>query len=68
MNVIELAEKAGMLSINDRGLYGDFVNLERFAALVRAEALEEAAGWVEKLGALNTATPQNIATAIRGLK
>ena len=43
MNIIELAKEAGMLSINDKGLYGDFVNLERFAAFVRAEALEEAA-------------------------
>ena len=44
MNVIELAKEAGMLSINDRGLYGDFVNFERFAALVRAEALADHSG------------------------
>jgi hypothetical protein len=39
--VIELAKEAGMLSINDRGMYGDFVNFERFAALARADLMKQ---------------------------
>jgi hypothetical protein len=69
MNIIELAKEAGLLADDGEVWLSPYQEaMERFAALVRAEALEEAAGWVEKLGALNTATPQNIAAAIRGLK
>lgn len=63
MNIAELVKKSGLWNT-----IGNPKELEVFAALVRSEALEEAAGWVEKLGALNTATHQNIAAAIRGLK
>lgn len=38
--IIRMAREAGMLNINDRGLYGDFVNLERFAALVAEPLIE----------------------------
>ena len=44
MNIIELAKEAGFSEVEDWNSYVcDQQRLERFAALVRAEALEEAA-------------------------
>ena len=72
MNIIELAKEAGF---EESDFYFDNKEanrLERFAALVRAEALEEAA---KKLEGLTLAFPgradltvTQCAAAIRGLK
>ena len=47
MNIIELAKEAGFVPVSDTGGVIDWEcshkSLERFAALVRAEELEEAA-------------------------
>jgi hypothetical protein len=52
MNIIELAKQAGNGKVRSQGdchmLYPD--ELKRFAALVRAAALEEAAGVCDRAG------------------
>ena len=71
MNIIELAKEAGFGYIGFPPEEGEWVckesGLERFAALVRAEALEEAAKWFEANGA-NMMTKPECAAAIRRLK
>ena len=68
MNIIELAKEAGFSEVEDWNSYVcDQQRLERFAALVRAEALEEAAKWFEG-GAEIESLDHTIAAAIRRLK
>ena len=71
--IIRMARKAGFVIWSDTSRKGmvDWAceydtELERFAALVAAHEREACAKLCEQLGALNTATPQNIAAAIRG--
>ena len=68
MNIIELAKDAGghvaELPNGDAWLFDDDAMLERFATLVRAEALEKAAKVIES-GVLGHS---ECAAAIRGLK
>ena len=70
MNIIELAKEAGLHTEDGIGMaFAD--RLERFAALVRAEALEEAAKVCDKY-AKNSSNPmnfaENCAAAIRSMK
>ena len=69
MNIIELAKEAGghvaELPNGDAWLFEDDAMLKRFAALVRAEALEEAAKWLAESGLIGS---NDCAAAIRGLK
>ena len=72
INIIELAKEAGGTEMQpyDYGARSDRLImrhdvLERFAALVRAEALEEAAKWLKESGLIGS---NDCAAAIRGLK
>ena len=74
MNIIELAKEAGL--VFGLQMYVDHYQLERFAALVRAKALEEAAkvcAMMEWQGRSEEAiwkgdAADECAAAIRGLK
>ena len=65
MNVIELAKEAGFNGHSENHVFIDIKCIERFAALVRAEALEKAAKVcdTEEIHRGNW-----FAAAIRGLK
>ncbi len=74
MNIIELAKQAGfdcapdgLIYVNEPdGVCGD--ELTRFAALVRAAALDEAAGVCDEAHELMNSSFQGAAAAIRQLK
>ena len=70
MNIIELAKEAGFSEDSNCEIYGSYYHLERFAALVRAEALEEAAKILDAMAAQDKITNyyKVAAKAIRGLK
>jgi hypothetical protein len=63
MNIIELAEQAGMVVIDDEFSLKPF--LDRFAHLVRNEALTEAAEYLESVHRTRLV---KFADAIRALK
>ena len=62
MSVIDLIREAGIMESQ----MWSIKSLERFSALVRAEALEEAAKWFEDEE--HSLQPKKVAAAIRGLK
>ena len=72
MNIIELAKEADIYvahlnkPMTDKEVRLAF--LERFAALVRSEALEEAAEWCDRLANNGSLDAEDCAAAIRGLK
>ena len=72
MNIIELTKEADIYvahlnkPMTDKEVRLAF--LERFAALVRAEALEEAAKVCDEFGPWRDTTGKDCAEAIRGLK
>jgi hypothetical protein len=69
MNIIELAKEAGFVEDTNCEIYGSYYHLERAAALVRAEALEEAAKMCEAKQSYNAMHANTeFAAAIRGLK
>ena len=67
MNVVELAKEAGFFEFNIEGWSKEF---EKFAALVRAEALEEAFLVCQQISMryLENYAPDKCAAAIRRLK
>jgi hypothetical protein len=70
MNIIELAKQAGFASRGQPLLYWNYLpsELERFAHLVRAATLEEAAGLCENPDLIMNSTFDGVAAAIRNLK
>ena len=64
MNIIELAKKAGLLGEGEEWVSPHKEHMEHFFALVRAEALEEAAELGDSLDPLQDGA---IAATIRGL-
>jgi hypothetical protein len=64
-SIIELAKQAGYQHQPTVRLAYSGFDLERFAALVRAEVLEEAAGVCEEMFSYG---PLEVAAAIRALK
>jgi hypothetical protein len=70
MNIIELAKQAGFASRGEPPAYWNCLpnELEHFAALVRAAALEEAAGLCENPDLIMNSTFDGVAAAIRNLK
>jgi hypothetical protein len=70
MNIIELAREAGFASRGEPSVYWNCLpsELKRFAALVRADALEEAAVVCENPDLIANSTFDGVAAGIRKLK